>query len=99
MTEAATGPGERTRQAWTRTSLASALLVGVGLRLAIDRGPLAVVVVLCAGVAATAFAVLAQRRAHQLVLVVPPPLPGSTVLAVAAAVVVVDLAGLVLLLT
>jgi uncharacterized membrane protein YidH (DUF202 family) len=92
-------PAERTRQAWTRTSLASLVLVGIGLRLAVDRGPLAIVVVLAAAVAATGFAVLAQRRAHQLLLPVPPQLPASAVLAVVAAVVVVDLAGLVLLLT
>lgn len=92
-------PAERTRQAWTRTSLASLVLVGIGLRLAVDRGLLAILVVLCAAVAATAFEVLAQRRARQLVLPVPPQLPASTVLAVAVSVAVVDLAGLVLLLT
>jgi uncharacterized membrane protein YidH (DUF202 family) len=96
---AATGPGERTRQAWSRTALATVVLVGVGARLAVDRAGVAAVAVGCAVAAAGGFAVLARRRAVQLAEPVPPPLPAGVVLAVALAVVVVDVAGVVLLLT
>lgn len=89
--------GERTRQAWTRTSLATLALVLVGLRLAVDRGALAIGVAIVAMLAAGAFALLGRHRAAQLLEPEPPPLPGSVVLAVTAAVVAVDVAGLVLL--
>ena len=90
---------ERTRQAWTRTSLAALVLALLGLRLAVDRGVVAIVAVVLALAAATAFAAFAQRRAEQLSAAAPPPLPGLVVLLVAASVAVADVAGLVLLLT
>jgi uncharacterized membrane protein YidH (DUF202 family) len=90
--------GERTRQAWTRTSLATLGIVGVGLRLALDRGAAAIVVTSVALLAAAGFGALARVRAVELGQASPPPLRRRVVLGVTAAVVVADVAGLVLLL-
>jgi len=96
-----TGPvqGERTRQAWVRTSLATLAMAGVGLRLAVDRGAVAIVATAAALLAAVGFAAAGQRRAVMLDQPVPPPLPRRVVLVVTAAVVAVDVAGVALVLT
>lgn len=91
--------GERTRQAWTRTSLAALAMVGVGLRLALDRGAVAIVVTSAALVAVAGFAVIGRRRASELGHAPPPPLRRRVVLAVTATVVAADVAGVALVLT
>lgn len=99
MSAAATGQGERTRQAWTRTTLSALGIVVVGFRLALDRS--AVTAAAIGGLsllAAAAFGLLGQRRMHELLAPEPAPLRGSTVLAIALAVVVVDVVGATLIL-